>query len=548
MTSGTIRQPLRMLLLPSRPGTEAVCAQALKRELANLHVEREDFLRWVEFQLQNWRSTGEPTSDLRRVVRAVILATCMNTSEVEMLRGQRLASGYFRIYSRLVKEHLMNHEEAVAFLSHSFLIGHLAATERLSAAQIANVLSQRDSRARFSRQSVDAALRAMSIASDLSKDQVISLYRRDASQELAIFADADLLTAAERVADAGVKLGFPGELLPALKILAPVSSSSGMRSPFTPYLQMLHYQCSVAEFVDHAVTDIYEFSPRGEKGEWLHQQYPNTIAGAANPFLNNAKSVEVLDIGWVRAKKPKERPGAMALLGLLEGMQAMGFSARRELAWWIRIWLHRIIRTSGMIPVVIPERLNDTQMANLIGAVSLGNTRTFGVLEQRLVDAVASVIHGGWRPRGLGDAVNATNISSAKFGDCDFLDMATTTVHAYESHGGRLTSVYVEQHIATLRKSILRRIDELSAVADLEAWNVTLNFVAHGIAGHIPDEVDVHGINVRIRATTFREFFDRYAVEDAQRLGHAMEQYILVPLRERRTPNEIRRAFLNIIQ
>lgn len=547
MTSGTIRQPLRMLLLPSRPGTEAACARALKRELTSLRIERDDFLRWVEFQLQDWRLTGKPTTHLRRVVRAVIFAAVTNASESEVSRGRLLADRYFKLYARLVNEHLMTHEEAVAFLSHSFLIGHLAAFERLSAAQIANVLSQRDRRAKFSRQGVDAALRTMRVPAALSQAQIISLYRRDASQELAVFADADLLTAAERLADAGTKLGFPGDLLSALKILAPNSTPGGMRSAFTPYLQILHYQCSIAEFVDHAVSDVYEFSPRGIKGEWLHRQYPNTIAGAANPFLNNAKSVEVLDTGWVRAKKPKERPGAMALLVILEGMQAMGFSARRELAWWIRIWLHRIIRTARMIPVALPDRLNVDQVGRLIQAVSRGNTETFGVLEQRIIDAIATTIHIGWRQKGVGDPVNATNISSAKLGDCDFLDVASTCVHAYESHGGSLSSVYVEQHVVTLRKSILRRIDELTAVADVASWDATINFVAHGIVGNIPAKTDVHGLNIRIKAVTFAEFVSQYAAEYSSQLVAAVEQYVLVPLRERRTPNEVRQKFLEII-
>ncbi|MDW9240756.1 hypothetical protein C7S16_3740 [Burkholderia thailandensis] len=506
MTSGTIRQPLRMLLLPSRPGTESASARALKRALTGLHIAPADFLRWVELQLQNWRLSGNAPTDLRRVVQSVILASVADATGTVAEQGARLADGYFALHGKLMDEHLMNHEEAVAFLSHSFLIAHLAAFERLSAAQIANVLSQRDRRAKFSRQCVDAALQAMRVASDLSKEQVISLYRRDASQELATLADADLLTAAESVADAGSKLGFPGNLLEALKTLAPECDLGGIRSAFTPYLQMLHYQCSLAEFVDHAVTDVYEFSPRGEKGEWLHRQYPHTIAGAANPFLNNAKSVEVLDVGWVRAKKTRERPGAMALLMILEGMQAMGFSARRELAWWIRLWLHRIIRIAGMVPVEIPERLTHEQIARLMQEIANGNTRTFGILEQRAIDAVATTIHAGWRARGVGDPVNATNISTAKLGDCDFLDVATTSVHAYESHGGALSPVYVEQHLATLRKSILRRIDELTAVADVDAWEATIHFVAHEIIGELPAATEVHGLNIRITAMTFADF------------------------------------------
>lgn len=547
MTSGSIRQPLRMLLLPSRPGTEAACARALKYELSALGIDRPDFLRWVEVELQNWQLTLTASPALCRVVRAVIIASANSTSTSAANQGRYLAEGYFTLHAKLTSEHLMSHEEAVAFLSHAFLIAYLAQEERLSSAQIANVLSQRDSRARFSRQSVDAALQVMRAHRDLLAEQIASLFKRDASQELATLADADLKAAAEAVADAGRKLGFPGELSKALLTLTPESDLGGIRSAFTPYLQILHYQCSIAEFVDHAVTDVYEFSPRGKKGEWLHGQYPDSIAGAENPFLNNAKSVEVLDIGWVRAKKKRERPGAMALLTILEGMQAMGFSARRELAWWIRLWLHRIIRIAGMTPVEIPTRLSSAQIAKLLAAVSHGNTATFGILEQRLVDAVATTMHPGWRMRGVGDPVNVTNLSAAKLGDCDFLDVATTSIFAYESHGGNLSRVYVDQHMATLRKSIIRRIDELSAVADANTWNATINFVAHDVSDDLPTHAQIHGLDIQISAIRFSDFIAHHAVEIDSRLEDAIEQHLIAPLREQRTPNEVRRKLLAIV-
>lgn len=238
----------------------------------------------------------------------------------------------------------------------------------------------------------------------------------------------------------------------------------------------------------------------------------------------------------------------MALLTVLEGLQEMGFSARRELAWWIRIWLHRIIRTAGMIPLALPESLNNDQIANLVGAVADGNTATFGVLEQRVLDAIATTIHPGWRQRGVGDPVNATNISSAKLGDCDFLDVASTSVHAYESHGGILSPIYVERHIATLRKSILRRIYELTAVADVNAWGATINFVAHGIIGQIPQRETVQGLTIQIRATTFADFLRQHAAEITPQIAVAVERHVLAPLREQRTPNEVRQAFLEIIR
>ncbi|BET10750.1 hypothetical protein [Pandoraea sputorum] len=442
----------------------------------------------------------------------------------------------------------MNHDEAVAFLSHAFLIGHLAFAERLSAAQIANVLSQRDKRAKFSRQSVAATLQSMRIPSEVDAAQITSLFRRDSSQELATLADADLRTAAERVADAGAKLGFPSDLAASLITLTPTVGPTGIiRSLFTPYLQMLHYQCSLAEFFDHAVTDVYEFKPRGIASEWLHKQYPHAIAGAANAFLNNAKAVEVLDIGWVRSKASTERPGAMALLAILEGMQAMGFSARRELAWWIRLWLHRILRTARTVPMAIPTSLRADQIERLVQAVSEKNTGTFGIVEQRVVDAIASTIHVGWRPKGVGDPVNATNVSTAKFGDCDFLNARETTVEAYESHAGVLTSIYIDEHIASLRKSILKRIDELTTTADVERWSVAINFIAHGISGDIPEEVHVEGIRIRIRAITFAEFLRRHAIAASPQIANAVAKHVLVPFKENRTPNEVRQKLLTIL-
>lgn len=547
MSGGRIRQPLRMLLLPTRAGAEASCGRALRDALTLQGISSQDFLSWVALQLDEWRVKGCPSRELRHVVNAVILAACSGASSELTAQGTRLAAAYFDLHQKLMDEHLMQHEEAIAFLSHSFLAAHLSSVEKLSAAQIANLLSQRDRRAKFSRQSVDATLQAMRPGPNLTLPQVVLLYRRDASQELPTLADAGLLTAAEIVAEVGVRLGFPGDLLRALAILTPTTDMGGLQSAYTPYLQMLHYQCSIAEFYDHAVTDIYEFSPRGEKGEWLHHQYPHSIAGAANPFLNNAKSVEVVDLSWVRSKRTRERPGAMALLTILEGMQAMGFFARRELAWWVRLWLHRVIRIAGMVTTAIPASLLPDQIERLLNAVRSGNTGTFGILEQRTVDAVAYTIHPHWRSRGIGDSVNATNFSRAKLGDCEFLDPDTMSIEAYESHGGMLSRIYVDEHIATLRKSILRRIDELSAIADPAAWCARITFVAHSIVGAIPTSVNIEGLEIEIVAMTFADFLDAHSMPITVDLAASIDAHLMVPLQEQRTPNEVRQALLAII-
>jgi hypothetical protein len=528
-----------------KAGSEAACALRLKRELKALQILSKDYMSWVELQLENWRTLSTPSRELKKVVRELILAS--HPTGYNFIPGQLLAEQYFNLHEKLMSDHLMSHEEAVAFLSHSFLIAHLAESEKLSAAQISNVLSQRDHRAKFSRQAVTTALQTMRIESAVTEEAIISLFKRDAAQELGILADADFDTAAEIAAEAGLKLGFVGDLDYSLKVLNPTLSENGIKSPFTPYLQILHYQCLIAEFADHAVKDIYEFSPRGRKGEWLHQQYPDSISGAANPFLNNAKSVEILDISWVRAKKTGERSGALALLTILDGMQAMGFAARRELAWRIRLWLHRIIRLAGMIPTIIPEELQERDARRLLAAISEQNTQTFGILEQRLVDTLAALSHPDWRSRGLGAPVNATNLSGYRFGDCEFVHSASANIEAYESHGGTLTAIYVQQHLSTLRKTIAKRRSELEAVTDVEKWSIKIVFVAHEILGEIPELANVSGLDIRIEAVTFKEFIEDLIPEINVDGILALNRYVLTPLREQRTPNEVRRKLLEII-
>lgn len=547
MTSGTIRHPLRMLLLPMRSGTEAVCARTLRQELRNLGIQPADYTYWVLLQQQNWLEKKLASPELQRVVRALISASAQYVPDDASIYGEKLSKAYFPIHTKLMDEHLMSHSEATAFLSHAFLIAHLAAQEHLSAAQIARVMTQRDYRAKFSRQNIAALLQPLGINTDFTKSQIVALYHRDSRQELSVFSDADFFTAAQIVAETGKTLGASTDLTGPLCTLAPIYDGERINSPFTPYLQMLHYQCSIAEFADHALTYIYEFSPRGEKFEWLHRTYPDTIAGAANPFLNNAKSVDVLDIGWVRAKKTHERPGAMALLTILESMEAMGFPARRELAWWIRLWLHRIIRIASSVPLRLPNNLEPGQIGRLFNAIGNGNTNTFGILEQRTVDAVASVAHHGLRSRGLGDPVNATNLSSGKLGDCEFLNTQTFELFAYESHGGTLSAIYVEQHLATIKKSIPRRIEEITAIADLDAWTVYLKFIAHELTEDIPRRANFDGLQIQIEAITFAEFFFDQALHEQEHYVEAIQNYLLGPLQKNRTPNEVRQRFLAII-
>ncbi len=545
MRAGLARQAARALMLPTRVGHESRCCLVFGRHLIRSGIPIVDFAAWVRLQLEQWEDTKKPSVELRVLVRVVLDANSLGKTTDSVTK--RLAVSYFEIHQKLLDDHLMSHADAASFLSYAFIFAEFAKTHKMSSAQIANQLTSRKLLSNGGRQAIACVLEKLDACQTIKIDDLRTLYHRDAANEISTFADADFTEAAELVAEKAISLGYRGDLLQALTELSPAFNFNRFTDEYTPYLQILHYQCCIAEFIDHAVTDIYEFAPRGEKGEWLRKQYPDGIAGAGNPFLNNAKAVEVLDRGWARSKKPKERIGATALLLVLEELQEMSFFSRRELAFWIRSWLHRIIRVCGGSTLVIPKSLSKTNMLNLLQKTAKCNTQSYGVIEQRLVDVVGSTIFPKLRSHGLGDAVNATNTSKAKFGDCEFFDPINRVIHAYESHAGKLSQLYVEDHLASIKKVIRKRRTELSQIAEISDWRVELIFVSHEISGVVDKKISVDGLCFAITAISFESFFRTHSSEANKLLLGAAVTHLLTPLSQYRTPNLVRARLLELI-
>lgn len=533
----SLKQSLRMLLLPMQRRQESECGEALKQYLEGKNVAAPDFASWIRLELAHWSEHGTPAQTLRDAVTATLIPSHRRF-------GQTLGSIYFGVHRQLIEQFGWTHGQATAFLGHSYLMLHLAKSERLSAAQISKVLAGRDRRVEFSRQSVLLLLAPAGAAPALSKERVAAIVGKDAAREVPYFADADNDTAAQLVEALAQQLGCRTSISGPLITLSPADHPQA----FVPYLQMLHFQCVLAEDFDHALTDIYEFAPRGAAADTLFQKY-EAIAQAQNPFLNNAKSVERLDAAWVRTKKTGSRPGARALATLLEGLEEMGFHARRELAGVLRLWLHRKIRQLTETRTPLPDRLTPAQIRAVFARISAGNTGTYGILEQRSIDTIARRLHAGgqgWRARGLSDSVHATNVSRRKFGDCDFQNSAARQIVAYESHGGALTETYLREHVRTLGKAIQLRKDELTRIADLDDWNVQIVFVAHGVEARPPAGKIIEGLRVSFEALTFAQFFQReHAADTPDEDFHA--QYLHV-LENQRTPDRVRRRFLEIIR
>jgi hypothetical protein len=507
-------------------------------ELESQGIDETDVPTWLALEIEGWRQSGKPSRQLEGAVFAYI-----DAGEDDI--GGLLAEKYFALHKRLAAEPLLGHDGASALLSHARLIILLAADESFSAAQIAKLVAARDMRTPVVWRQVDAILSMLGREPSLRVGDVEQLYTVDRDLELEIFADAEESVCIEMVAEAGRRMGFPGDIQGALQTLLPADDP-----PKGPYLQMLHFQCVLAEFYDHDLSAIYEFNPRGEASEWLFAQYPDSLEVAGNPFLNNAKSVDKLGWEWARSKDAVRRAEAYALVQLIEGLDSMGFAAKRELASWIRRLLVRRIKLGEGVSVDLPNVLSPPQTLSLLKAVSVGETRTRGILEQRLLDAACSLRHAPseWIPRGLMDSVNATNISRKKCGDCDFQNSDERQVVAYEAHAGRLTNLYIRAHLRTLARVLKERQKEWAEnVGPNLAWSLEVVFVAHEAdLSEIPVVEDIGDVEIEIQIMTFSDLLD--ALDPHDKIAQsALRDYVLEPLSRPRTPDVVRKTFIGLI-
>ena len=528
MAQAALREAFRLLQLPTLFSREAAAIQKFEEHLVALGQLSTDAVDWVKYELNGW-SADSPSESLVSLVKAIV-------SVSEPVYGPRLAQQYFPLHGRLVSKFFLSHVEATALLSHALFAMRLAEEEGFSGAQLARVLASRDGRVTFTRQNMTALLGGLSLNVEFDLLRTQAVYASDLALEPFYFVDANLEESADIVAEKARQLGLSDGIKTALKVLYPTPAAN----TFTPYIQILNFQAMLVEAFDHDVLDLYEFKPRGQPCIWLCSTYPTNLAGAGNPFLNNAKAVERLTDSWMRSKEGVQQAGARALLQILSSLDGLGVGARKELGLWIRLWILRAIRLAGPPGPGVPSPLTAQNVRSLLMRVAAGNTGTLGILEQRIVDAIGSTVHPQphWRPRGLGDAVNATNISKRKLGDCDFQNSTDFQIVAYESHGGVLTETYLNEHLRTLAKAIELRKPELEGVADVENWQATIHFIAHQVTAQAVLPFDVHGLQISVELHTFNSFIGQRAVD--QVLIDAFTDNVAEHLNARRTPEAVR--------
>ena len=531
----SLRGALRTLRLPIPPEQEQAAVAAVQAELTSRSVDEADHARVVSLEQGDWQRSRLPSPLLEAVVKVAIEAA-------DPPGASAIAPTFFALHRRLMENHALSHDQASALMSRASLIWQLAASPWLmSCARIDDALGRLDQRF-FGWRAVQTVLRALGDVPSISREQIAALIERDREREPDFFGDATRTDAIERTEQVAADLGLPEDIAELLQVLteAPV---------VWPYLQILHYQCATAAFYDHALTTLYEFAPRGEAARLIFESYPPQLLSATgNPVLNNAKAVDRLDERWA-VSRPDHPREADALVRLLIALESLDFAARMELAAVLRLFLLRIVRLLQTPLITLPPADLTSTEALVTSLLAHPMTATAGVLEQRVVDAVAAVRHpasDGWHERGLRDSVNASNLSRKKLGDCEFQNAASHRVVAYESHGGRLSEVYVEDHKRVLERVIPLRSVEWEAIAPLDEWEVEVVFVASEVAYVPPDPFEVEGVRVTIVTTTLGDFVSSVPMNED--FIESLDENVVQSLNEPRTPDATRETYRRMVE
>ncbi|MGH6781318.1 MAG: hypothetical protein ACREB5_04340, partial [Sphingomonadaceae bacterium] len=461
--------------------------------------------------------------------------------------SERLAGNYFAIHRRLMSDHLMSFDEARQFLSYSSFILALALEQRMSASEISRVLASRDQRYQFRWRPVRHLLEQTGSAAVIEADAFREVFAQHATAESELLSDFTLEEGLEHVARLALALGCPDNIESGLRTLL-------INEVHEPYICILHYQLMVLSFCDHAVSYAYEFSPRGQNADFLTGRYNEAgITVAKSAYLNNAKALLRFDRGWADGRSDHRR-AATALSSILNALESMGAMAKAELARFLLALLHRNLRIAEEEGQGLPlclTALDAPSLDRLLIAVAANGSGTSGLIEQRLVDCHAASAHSDqWSSRGLGDSVFAANLFRKKLGDVEYMNVraAPAKVVAYESHGGHLTELYVQDHFDTFFQVLCARAEELETVAPLPEWSLAVVFVAHSFVGNLPKEVSARvgdaEIRVCVRYMTFAELAEKLR-EDGNRL-QIVDRLLVEPLNQIHIHRRIRRRVVEL--
>jgi hypothetical protein len=496
----TLGDVLNELQLPIDAALESAALSVVTGLTSARNWSESDAAVLMDEALDDWAATGAPNPTLVRVTTAVLALGQQSNASID-------GPTYFQVYQRLRDGTTdwigLSHTVARRLLSRTTLIAHLLATEKLSCSQVARLLQATEASLDVPHPAVSVIARALHLNPELNASAAgTELWNADQARSLSLFPDSSVDESCEVAGLEAAKWVPEADTTRLLRELS--RSRTGIAgNVFWPYLQILNWCCVPIEFYDHPASYLYEFSPRGHIALALFARYP---AVTGNPVLNNAKAVQTLNSTWARNRGGDDAQALVALLNLLESLP---FAARRQVARLFRAWLCRVIELETVQPVLIQGPLAQPGFDSVVDFVTANETNTQGVIEQRVVDCLSTLAFSshGWRAKGIGDGINASNLSRHKLGDVEFANLDERTAVALEAHGGHLSGTYVKDHQRSLARIVHQRLAESWEDLDEPSnWSVKVLFVAHSRdATGLPSSEVLHGVSITYEYWTYGE-------------------------------------------
>ncbi len=419
----------------------------------------------------NWLDDGTPNDRFPADLEFLLNKACWAAPP-----GKSRARCYSSLINRITTRFAMTRRDAAIVLSQLPLILHLAEKFRASPANIARLLRHAELRVSVGWRLVEVILNSFDIECDLDARDVADLIEKDKRNSNQELGDSTVETIVEMLVNHSENLGLDHNFQDGVERLFLPNEGSA----FIPYLQILLYICTIDEFFDHPPEYIYTFKPRGMVANMIFSAFSSELAPGGNPILNNFKAVDRITLDWAESREDN-REQARALVEIVGGLSSLAYSPRIQISSLLRKAIIRFIEINTPSAVHLAEQTDFEIITKFVSRVAEAPTCTRGVIEQRVVDFLAAVQypHPEWRSRGLGDPVCASNTSSRKLGDCDFQKISERKCVALEAHAGRLTDIYVKEHLRTLRMNLAARLEEWSRVSEVSDWNLELRFLVH---------------------------------------------------------------------
>jgi hypothetical protein len=496
-----------------------------------LGIQLDAFASFLREEGRLWRESGDPGD---RFADAIQQGLCLSSSKAV----QFIAGDFFSLFKRFRSSGL-SHAEAGNLLSQADFIFSLAEKHRMSCSSISIVLSGEEE-TRVPWQLVQKLLptelrHSPDTASLLEADNAFSdwLFPDVRETELLDVLDDHI----------GPLLG-KGNLIDALRELTPESAEEGDWS----LIAMLHFALFPLDGSWHHPSFPYEFAPRGAGMNPIREAYEDLIP-SENPWLNNAKGADRLDVTWSysRAFGQRSQVGPLCLQRVLAALEELQPASRRLVARAVRAWCAALRRIHDPVEEIIPKTFGHEEARRFLDSICASESGTRGVLEQRVLDAIATAIHHdqSCRVRGRGDSVNAANLPRRKLGDCEFSEVSSGRgrVTAYEAHAGTLTQEYFEQHTRSLTRGIRRRKAE--EWGPEEDWELHVIFVAHDYANCVEHEYYEEDVKVTVQ---FLSYEDLQSGLPDEILLPLIRSWVWERLRGAGTSQSVKSRFVELLQ